>query len=157
MRCFTALGLVLCVTAAPALAQEKSETNSKAMHIADAVVKKVVDAYNSKNAATLAGLDTENAVYVGPDGKEVTGHPAIQQAIGNVIKAWGDFRFKGELKDARPFGPGIWALFDTSVDGNGPHGPIKISAHAVSLLMPVGKDWKIVLTSIGPSVPPPGM
>jgi ketosteroid isomerase-like protein len=139
------------------MAQEKSAADGTAMKRADAMEKKIVDAFNKKDPAALANLYTDNAVFVGPDGKALMGHAAIQQDEADTIKAWGDFTFKGELKEAGAFGRGFWGLYEASVDGNGPHGPVKVRSHVLNLFVPVGKDWKIVVTSIGANVQPPGM
>jgi uncharacterized protein (TIGR02246 family) len=151
-----AFAMALVAAAAPAVAQQKPTANDSSMERAAAMEKTIVDAFNKKDAAALAALYTRSAVFVGPDGKAVTGRAAIEATEASTLKAWGDFKFTGEVKEAHAVGNGFWAIFDSSVDGNGPNGPVKVRSHVLNVFVPVGKDWKVAVTSIGANVPPPG-
>jgi ketosteroid isomerase-like protein len=154
MRSITAIAIVLSLAAAPALAQQKSSANARALEHATALEKMIVDAFNKKDAAGLAALYTSNALFVAPDGKTYRGRAEIEKDEANTIKAWGDFKFAGEVIEAHAVGSGFWAVFSSSVDGNGPNGPVKVRSHVVNVVVPVGKGWKVVMTSIGANVPP---
>ncbi|HXQ52620.1 MAG TPA: nuclear transport factor 2 family protein [Stellaceae bacterium] len=155
MQKYIVFAVVLSIAAAPAIAQQKSSANDRAMEHAAAIEKMIVDNFNKKNAAGIAALYASNALFVGPDGKTYTGRAAVEADEADTIKAWGDFKFVGEVKEAHAVGNGIWALMSSAVDGNGPNGPVKVRSHVVNVIVPEGKGWKIVLTSIGANVPPP--
>ena len=154
-RIFTVLAAMLAIVAAPAFAQQKSSAETRAMDHAMAMEKDIVAAFNKKDAAALAALYTRNATFVGIDGSVITGRAAIEANYVNTLKAWGDFKFGGEVKAAHAAGNGFWVVFATAVDGNGPNGPVKLRAHVVNYVVPVGKGWKVALTTVGPNVPPP--
>ena len=126
------------------------------MERAKAMEKIVVDAFNSKDPATIAGLDMPDAILVAPDGKIYKGRAAIQTYYANTLKAFGDFKTTYAAQAAGPIGNGIWAIYDSAIETKGPNGPISRAVHVMSILVPQGKEWKFAALSVGANVPPPG-
>jgi uncharacterized protein (TIGR02246 family) len=151
----SALTVALLAAAAPALAQQNTASNARTMARAVAIEKAIVELFNKKDAAGLAAHYTSDGIYVGPDGKPVTGRAAIEAAYAASFKAWGDFNFAGEVKAARAVGGAFWTLVEATVDRKGSAAPMTLRSHVVSVLVPAGRDWKIQLASIGPNVSPP--
>ena len=146
-----AVALTLVIT--PALAQQKSTANDRAMERAAAIEKKIVDGFAKKDPAALADLYTSNAVFVGIDGVVARGHAAILAAEAGTIKGWGNnFKYNTVVKEAYPIGNAIWAIADATVEING----TASSSHVFNIFVRQGKDWKILATSVGRNVPPPG-
>ena len=149
----SAFSVALALTVAPALAQQKSAANERAMTRAAAIEKKVIEGFSKRDPAALADLYTPDAVFVGVDGVAATGRAAIQEVEAGTIKAWGNnFKYTAVLKEARPIGNGIWAIVDAATEING----TTTRSHVFNIFVPQGKDWKILATSIGRNAPPPG-
>ena len=149
----TASAVVLALAITPALAQQKSKANDRAMERANALEKKVIAGFNNKDAAAVAALYTADAVFVGVDGAAVTGPAAIQAVDAGTIKAWGNnFKYTAVVKEARPLGNAIWTVVDARTEING----TATTSHVFNIFVPQGKDWKILATSVGRNAPPPG-
>jgi ketosteroid isomerase-like protein len=73
-----ATGAALILIVAPSFAQQKSSTAHRAMERAKAMEKAVIAAWNSKDPAKIAALDTSDAVLVAPDGKVYKGRAACR-------------------------------------------------------------------------------
>lgn len=149
------LAVALVIAAAPARAQQNAASNARTMARAVAIEKNIVELFNKRDAAGLAAHYTRDGIYVGPDGKPVTGRAAIEAAYAASFKAWGDFKFTGEVKAARAVGGAFWTLVEATVDGKGPAGPIALRSHVVNVVVPAGRDWRIQIGSVGPNVSPP--
>jgi uncharacterized protein (TIGR02246 family) len=72
------LGLVAMLVTSPAYADE-------AMTVAQDIVSKWQTAYNNGDAATVAALYTQDAVWVRPTGIE-KGKAEIEKAVANLMK-----------------------------------------------------------------------
>lgn len=154
-KILSAFSVVFVLMTGPSLAQHKSSASDKAMTTAQAVEKQVVELFNKKDAAALAARYTSDGVYISPDGKAAVGNAAIEAAYANTMKAWGNFKFSGEVQKAHAVGNGYWSYTIATVDGNGASGPIKSRSHVLTVIVPAGKSWKIAITSIGADVSPP--
>jgi ketosteroid isomerase-like protein len=83
---FVPLALIACGGAdkpAPAPPAQPAMAQGAATSMRNAFV----DSYMRKDSVGAAAFYADNAVMVGPDGKEVTGKPAIVSAFGGMIKA----------------------------------------------------------------------
>jgi uncharacterized protein (TIGR02246 family) len=152
----SAVAAVLVFIGAPAFAQQKSSADDRAMERAKALEKAVIAAWNSKDPAKVAALDTPNAVLVAPDGKVYKGRAAIEAYYVNLFKAFGDFKFTYTAQAAGPIGNGFWAMFDSTAESKGPNGPISRPSHVMGVFVPQGKEWKFAAISVGANVSPPG-
>jgi ketosteroid isomerase-like protein len=137
---------IALVAGAPAVAQQ-TPSDASAMQHATAMQMKVADAFNKKDAGAVGDLYTQNATFIGADGKAVTGQAAIRDADAAIIKAWGDFTFKEQPIAAGTVGQGFWASYNSTVTA--PDGTPKMSAHVFNVYVPVGNDWKIAATTVG--------
>jgi len=155
-KAFLAFTIALIVTAAPALAQQKSTSKDRVMERASAEQKALVDSFNKRDAAGIAALYASNAVLVGPSGDISKGRAAIETTETNTIKGFGDFRFASVVKDAGAVGNGLWFTFETTIETKGANGPLTVHVHGLSVLAREGKGWKVAATTLAANVPPPG-
>src|SRR6185437_1209020 len=156
MRKIISMSAIALVAAAPAFAQQKSTAHDRAMARETEMGKKVSELFNKKDAAGLAALYTTNGIFIDPTGKVARGRAEIEAAEAATIKAWGDFTFNWAAKDAGVVGNGSWGLIDVTVNAKGANGPMTVRSHSLNVLVPVGKEWKIAVTSIGANVPAAG-
>ena len=77
----TLVGLAI-IFALPTFAQQKETIDSQ---IDEQIVKKFDEAFNNGDAAALAGLFTQDAVWVTPQGP-VVGREAIQQRFAGMFQ-----------------------------------------------------------------------
>jgi len=131
------IALVLCCLASPAPAADDN-----AMTIVNAFTAKYEQAVASKDAAKLAELFTQDAVFQNPAGV-FKGRAAIQQ-----------YREGGFKAGVEKSGDIIYDYGDTTIHINSKSGPKELKAHWGAVLTKRDNDWKLTLLTATP-VPPP--
>jgi uncharacterized protein (TIGR02246 family) len=152
-----AIALAAAVVVAPALAQTKPSAEAKAMQRARALAETVKAAFNQKDGAALTALYTSDGLLIGIDGSMATGPAAIAQSYSDLLKTLGDFTFDYELKEAHPFGNGVWAVIVSSFTANFANGPTTRHTHVTEILVPVKGIWKIRMTHASADIPLPSI
>jgi uncharacterized protein (TIGR02246 family) len=129
--------------AAPALAQLKDTVDPKTAQEIRALAMKYDAAFNNNDAAAVAALYTEDAVYVAHHGT-FHGRQAIEKTYANYFQHWHSINHVSTVDrviavgdDVRAFG--TWS--STFQDTNG--APKKDGGHYRWLLVRKGDTWEI--------------
>jgi uncharacterized protein (TIGR02246 family) len=150
--------LLICL-AGPVLAQQgHAVSEQEAQKAADAVAKKFETAYNAGDAAGLAGLFAETAVYLTPGGTVLSDKPSIEKAIAGRIKAgWTDETVKA--MEAHAAGDAVWIVGEYSIVGSGENKGKQISGHYAEVLTRDQNEWHIrmLIGNLTPSQDVTGM
>lgn len=114
-----------------------------------------------RDAAGLAALFTQDAIYVGATGAIFTGTESIRdyyaQTFATLEQAQsaaliGDFTRDNKVYQVQALGDGAWALGRGSLLVNGPFGVVARSDHWTGVFTKVGNEWKIRMMSVGEDV-----
>jgi uncharacterized protein (TIGR02246 family) len=119
------------------------------------------EAVNQHDAAALAALYTEDAVFV-TDGGPVHGRQAIEQWYAKVFEGWRPQNHAGTFDGnaVHPIGTGgdaIWATGEWSETGQGPNGsPAPIRGYWSAVDVREGDGWKIrvMAYNVSPALAP---
>jgi uncharacterized protein (TIGR02246 family) len=133
--------------AVPTFAQEKDAVDPQTLQQLDAKIKKYDDAINKNDAAAIAALYTEDAVFL-TDRGPVYGPQAVEKWYADVFKAWHPKNHTGprDPNSARFIGTTEFvALYGKwSESGQGPNGEtIEIKGYWFAIDTRVGDAWKI--------------
>jgi ketosteroid isomerase-like protein len=137
--------------ALPTFAQQKdtaadSQTTEKIRALSNAYN----EAVNNNDAAAIAALYTEDAVFVSDHGP-ILGRQAIEKWYADVFKGWHPKNHTGKLDADSPHIVGaneLWATGDWSEIGQGKTGePIPIKGYWSAIDGREGDDWKIRMMS----------
>lgn len=140
------IALILCL-ASPAFSADEN-----AMTIVNAFNVKYEKAVASKDAAKLAELFTQDAVFQNPAGV-FKGRTAIQHYREGGFKA-GVEKEDISVTGAQKAGDVIYDYGDTTIHINAPSGPKDIKLHWGAVLTKSDNDWKITLLTATPIAPP---
>jgi uncharacterized protein (TIGR02246 family) len=140
------IALVLCCLTSPAFSADDG-----AMTIVNAFVAKYQEAVASKNAAKLAELFTEDAVFQNSAGV-FKGRSAIEHYREGGIKA-GVQKEDISVAGAQKAGDVIYDYGDTTIHINTQSGPKDVKLHWGAVLTKSDKDWKITLLTATPAAP----
>ena len=153
-------GLIISF-ALPAFARQKETVDPKIIEQLDAIAKKYDEAVNNNDAAAVAALCTEDAVFVSDSGP-IYGPQAIEKWFADLFQRW---RPKNHVTKRDPNSPRFIGKADNvalngewSETGQGPTGePIQIKGYWSAIDIREGDGWKIrMLTwNITPPPPPP--
>jgi uncharacterized protein (TIGR02246 family) len=138
-----ALALLAIGFASPTFAQQKDTVDPKIAQQIRALAMKYDDAMNRHDAAAVAALYTEDAVYVAHHGT-FHGRQAIEETYANYFQHWHSINHVSTVdrviavgNDVRVFG--TWS--STFQDTNG--APKKDGGHYRWLLVRKGDTWEI--------------
>lgn len=145
--------------AVPAFAQQTNTPDPQTIEQLDAKIKKYDEAVNNNDAAAVAALFVEDAVFV-TDGGPVFGRQAIEKWYADVFKRWHPRNHTGP-KD--PNSPRIIGTADNislygewSETGQGEKGePIQIKGYWSAIDTREGDHWKIRILTYNVSPAPP--
>jgi ketosteroid isomerase-like protein len=140
------VGLAISFTL-PAFAQEKdAASDQQATQKIRAISKAYDEAVNNNDAAAIAALYTEDAVFVSDRGL-VKGRQAIEQWYADVFKSgWKPKDHIGHPDGTQPhvFGTMAWEAGQWSETGQDKNGaPVPIKGYYGAVDVRVGEDWKI--------------
>jgi ketosteroid isomerase-like protein len=145
------IAIMILAFCAPAVAQEKSDTDAKV------TVQKLLvpyrEAFLKKDAAALSQMFAINGIWVTIAGTEIHGRAPIEQTFGGVFKQMGDITTYEETVDhAEAMGQGIWAIGHAVIKGGS---GLALNNHWTKVYVLEGSNLKIGLLSIGVNVTPP--
>jgi ketosteroid isomerase-like protein len=133
--------------AAPAFAQQKDAADPQIRQQIDALTKKFIDAVDNNDAATVAALYTEDAVFVTPQGP-LYGREAIQKFWTDLFK---QFHVSNHVSKDDPYSPHIigtagnevWRNAEWSETLQGQNGgPIQLKGYWSAIEVREGDAWK---------------
>ena len=140
------IALVLCLTA-PVFAADDG-----AMAIVNAYKTKYEEAVASKDAAKLADLFTQDAVFQNPAGV-FKGRTAIHHYREGGFKA-GVEKEDISIAGAEKAGDVIYDYGDTTIHINSKSGPKELKLHWGAVLTKADNDWKMTLLTATPMAAP---
>ena len=144
------VGLVISF-ALPIFAQQKETVDPQTIEQLIAFGKKYDEAQNNNDAAALAALFTEDAVFVTDTGT-VYGRQAIEKWFADDFQEWrhSNKLTKGDQNPPRIIGTadniassGEWSVTIQGKTGD----PIQLKGHFSSILTREGNDWKIRMST----------
>jgi uncharacterized protein (TIGR02246 family) len=142
----------------PTFAQQKETVDPKIIDQVNAIAEKYDKAVNNNDAAAVAALYTEDAVYVSDSGP-IYGRQAIEKWYADVFKTWHP---KNRVSKIDPNSPRFIATAD-NVASNGewsetvqlPTGePIQIKGYWSAIDTREGDGWKIRMLTWNITPPP---
>lgn len=143
----TSVALIVCCLISPAFSADDG-----AMAIASALKTKYEAAVASKDAAKIAELFTQDAVFQNPAGV-FKGRTAIQHYREGGIKA-GVQKEDISVAAAEKKGDVVYEYGDTTLHINSESGPKDVKLHWGAVLTKSDTDWKITLLTATPVTPP---
>ena len=144
-----ALGSSLITIPAAAAAQSPIDTTAQIQQAAN----NWMSAYNKKDAATIATMYTEDAVYSNP-GWTASGRTAI---IDGLNKEFAIFKFadivveQGQRLGDMSYSRGTWKATMTGPDGK----DVPVNGHWLTVERCQGQDCLIMVHNINMAMPPP--
>jgi uncharacterized protein (TIGR02246 family) len=127
------------------ITQEKDIADPQLRQQQDAGSKKYDEAVNNNDAAAVAALYTEDAVFV-TDRGPVYGRQAIEKWYADVFREWHpkNHTSKSDQYSPHPIGTAMWSDGDWSETGQGQTGePIQIKGYWSEIKVREGDAWKI--------------
>jgi uncharacterized protein (TIGR02246 family) len=134
--------------ALPTFAQETNTPDPQTTQKILAIAKAYDEAVNTHDAAALAALYTEDAVFV-TDGGPVHGRQAIEKWYANVFQGWQPKNHTGTFDGNAAHlidtpGNAVWATGNWSETGQGQGGsPMQIRGYWSAIDVREGEGWKI--------------
>jgi ketosteroid isomerase-like protein len=117
-----------------------------------------------KDAAALASLFTQDAVYVGASGEMHAGQASIRDYYTKTFATLdyaraaglvGEFTREARVYQVHALGEGAWAFGRGNLLVNAPIGVVGRTDHWMAVFAKVGGEWKIRMMSVGEDVQPP--
>ena len=159
MHLLIALAGLAISFALPAFAQQKETSDPQIIEQLNALTKKFIDGVDNNDAATVAALYTEDAVFVTPEGP-LYGREAIQKFWTDLFK---QFHVSNHLSKDDPYSPHIigtagnevWRNAEWSETLQGQSGgPIQLKGYWSAIEVREGNDWKHRMLTVNVTPPP---
>ena len=153
----TLVGLAISF-ALPTFAQQKETADSQ---IDEQVTKKIDEAFNNGDAAALATLFTQDAVWVTPQGP-VVGREAIQQRFAGMFQQGHYSNHLNKDDQGSPHmigtaGNEVWRAGEWSSTLQGKSGgPIQLKGYWGAINVREGETWKIRMLTFNVTPAPAG-
>ena len=154
----TLVGLAISF-AVPAFAQQKDTVDPQTIEQIDALAKKFDEAFDNGDAAALASLFTDDAVFVTPGGM-MYGREAIEKYW---VETFQQGHFSNHLNKADQYSPHligttgneVWRTGEWSFTVQGKSGdPIKLKGYWSAINVREGDAWKIQMLTFNVTPPP---
>jgi len=127
----------------PIFAQQKEPTlTEQDRQQLVALHKKWDEAENNNDAAALAALFTEDAVFVTPEGM-VLGRQAMEKQHADVFEQWHPTNHISTVDQVNAIGSDVWKVGECSCILQSPDGPLPIKGYFASITVREGDAWKI--------------
>jgi uncharacterized protein (TIGR02246 family) len=157
-RLLIALSGLAISFALPTFAQQKETVDPKILEQLEAIAKKYDEAVSNNDAAAVAALYTEDAVFVSDSGP-IYGRQAIEKRYADVFQSW---RPKNHITKRDPNSPRFIGTADNvaengewSETGQGPTGElIQIKGYWSAIDTREGDAWKIRMLTWNITPPP---
>jgi uncharacterized protein (TIGR02246 family) len=136
--------------AVPALAsffQGDLAGDVKALDEFTALRMKEDEAFNKNDAAALAALFTEDAVYVVPEGL-FSGRQAIEKRYADVFQRWHPTNFIGQADQLNAIGNEAWAVGEWWSTLQSQTGPKFARGYWSAIYVREGDGWKIRMLTV---------
>jgi uncharacterized protein (TIGR02246 family) len=152
MRLIASLAGLAISFAVPALAQEKDTVDPQTTQKILAIGKAWDEANNNNDAAPIAALFTEDAIFV-TDGGPVHGRQAVEKWFSDVFQGWHAKDHLTKFDGNAPHmlgaaGDELWATGEWSETGQGKTGgPIQRKGYWAVIYNREGDEWKIRMLS----------
>lgn len=143
LRTLTPSLVFICLAAGPVLAQQSPVVSEQdARQAADSMAKKFATAYNAGDAAGIANLFADGAIYLTPGGTVLSDRSAMEKAVAGRIKAgWTNETVK--VTAAHAAGDSVWLIGEYAIMGTGQNSGKQIGGHFAEVLTRAGADWRI--------------
>jgi ketosteroid isomerase-like protein len=145
--------------AVPTFAQQKDAVDPQIIEQLNALTKKFIDAVDSNDAAAVAALYTDDAVFVTPQGP-LYGGEAIQKFWTDLFK---QFHVSNHVSKDDQYSPHIigtagnevWRNAEWSETLQGQSGgPIQLKGYWSAIEVHEGDDWKHRMLTVNVTPPP---
>jgi uncharacterized protein (TIGR02246 family) len=159
MRLVVALVGLAIGFAVPAFAQQKDTVDPKIFEQINAISKKHDEAIDNNDAAAVAALYTEDAVFVADTGP-IYGREAIEKWYADVFKSWHPKnhtakRDQDSVHSLGTAGNEAWDHGEWSETGQGKNGePIQVKGYWSAIDTREGDTWKIRMLTFNVTPPP---
>ena len=158
MKWIFGVTLALIAFAVPGNAQGKT------VPVLDKLLAGFVEAFNRRDAATLASFYAEDGVLMAPDMPMIRGRANIEAAVNKMFERGGVLKLAAtvsEISGSQAFAAGTFtvtisggtSLTLTGVGGAG--GSLTFAAKFLTVFKRVGSDWKIAFDMQNADQPPP--
>jgi uncharacterized protein (TIGR02246 family) len=145
--------LIAAVLSAPASARQKQMAPVGAKQEIETLVKRQTDFLMKKDAAALAGLFTDDALYATASGEIFSGRAKIRDYYSKTIPGLGDnFTRESTTDEVHVAGTTAWALGHGRTVIRTQEGVADLRDHWVAIYETVGGEWKVRALSLGENV-----
>lgn len=145
--------LIAAVLSAPASARQKQMAPVGPKPEIETLVKRQTDFLMKKDAAALAGLFTDDAVYATASGEIFSGRAKIRDYYSKTIPGLGDnFTRESTTDEVHVAGTTAWALGHGRTVIRTQEGVADLKDHWVAIYETVGGEWKVRALSLGENV-----
>jgi uncharacterized protein (TIGR02246 family) len=145
--------LVAAMLAAPAMARPKVPAPASVPDQIAALVRLQTGLLIKKDAAALAGLFTDDAVYATASGEVVSGRAKIRDYYAKTIPALGDsFTRESTVDEVHDLGGYAWALGHGKTVVKTQEGVTDLKDHWVAIYQKVGGEWRVRTLSLGENI-----
>ncbi len=159
-RLLLSLAALAMAFATPALAQQRTTSDQNARGTAEAVISKFDAAYNRHDAAAIAALFTNDAVFLpagrmqAQQGSLVTGRQNIGAFFQGLFANFGNQRER--IVEARSIGDaGVWYVSEVELSGQmqlqGQARPVQLQVLAGVVVVRDGGQWRISMATANPT------
>ena len=131
--------------ALPSFAQQTNSPDPELREALTTFNKKVDDGLNSGDAAALAALFTEDAVFVTDQGP-IFGRQAIEKKYADVFQQWHPTNYIVEVDKVNAIGNEAWKIGEWSCTLQTKDGPFPIKGYFASIFVRADGAWKERLT-----------
>jgi uncharacterized protein (TIGR02246 family) len=153
LRLVMVAALAAAFASAPAAAGPKSPTAPRLTQEIESLVKRQTDLLMKKNAAALAELFTDNAVYATASGDVYSGRNKIRDYYAKTIPQLGEtFTRESTIDEIHEFGTGAWALGHGKTVVKTQEGVADLKDHWFAVYEKIGGEWKVRALSLGENV-----
>jgi len=152
-RFLIVIALVTAVLSAAAAAREKVMAPASLVQEIESLVKRQTALLMKKDAAALAGLFADDAVYATASGEIFSGREKIRDYYSKTIPALGDnFTRESTADEVHALGNYAWALGHGRTVIRTQEGVADLKDHWVAVYEMVGHEWKVRALSLGENV-----
>jgi uncharacterized protein (TIGR02246 family) len=145
--------LIAAVLSAPASARQKQMAPVGPKPEIETLVKRQTDFLMKKDAAALADLFSDDAVYATASGEIFSGRAKIRDYYSKTIPGLGDnFTRESTTDEVHVAGTTAWALGHGRTVIRTQEGVADLKDHWVAIYETVGGEWKVRALSLGENV-----
>ena len=133
--------------ALPTFAQQKEAIDPKTLAQLDAHGMKYSEAYNNNDAAALAALYAEDAVFI-TDRGPVYGRQAIEKWYADAFRQWPISNFSRDTYGLNTMENAAWSVGEWWDILRGEPGPVLVGGYESAIYVREGDAWKIRMLTV---------